>query len=167
MDNSIFEKLYSNYVNQVFLFLLKLCCNYDLAEDLTQETFLKAYQNIDDFRGDCKLYVWLCQIGKNLFYNHLKKESHLYSFKEISLSSIVSNMEEGILNKIVASDILRILSTIAEPYQTVFILRTLMQCSYTEIGINYSKTDVWARVTYYRAKNKLQEKLREEKAYEM
>ena len=61
MNNSEFELVYQKYAKQLFYFLLKLCGDYDMAEDLAQETFMRAYQSIDSFRGDCRLDVWLCR----------------------------------------------------------------------------------------------------------
>ena len=59
-----FEAVYEELFPQVYRYLLVLCGDRDLAEELAQETFFQAIQHIDSFRGDCKLYVWLCQIGK-------------------------------------------------------------------------------------------------------
>ena len=77
MNNSEFELVYQKYAKQLFYFLLKLCGDYDMAEDLAQETFMRAYQSIDSFRGDCRLDVWLCKIGKNLFYNQQRRDDRL------------------------------------------------------------------------------------------
>ena len=52
-----FEAVYEELFPQVYRYLLVLCGDRDLAEELTQETFFQAIQHIDSFRGDCKLYV--------------------------------------------------------------------------------------------------------------
>ena len=65
MENETFSKIYEDYARQVFHFLLKLSGNYDTAEELTQETFVKAYLSLDGFRGECRLFVWLCQNSPN------------------------------------------------------------------------------------------------------
>ncbi|WP_371320126.1 sigma-70 family RNA polymerase sigma factor [Chengkuizengella axinellae] len=72
-----FDKIYTNYVNDVFKYLMILTKNSDLAEELTQETFYKAYKNIDHFQGKSKMSVWLCQIAKNNYYSYLKKEKRI------------------------------------------------------------------------------------------
>ena len=53
-----FEAVYEELFPQVYRYLLVLCGDRDLAEELAQETFFQAIQHIDSFRGDCKLYVW-------------------------------------------------------------------------------------------------------------
>jgi len=45
-----------------------------LAKDLTQETFLKAYESMERFDGSCKISTWLCQIAKHLLYRHWERE---------------------------------------------------------------------------------------------
>ena len=72
-----FEEIYSLYFNDVYLFILALSKNPDIAEEITQETFFKALKNINKFKGDCSIKTWLCQIGKNTYLSHLKKQKHL------------------------------------------------------------------------------------------
>lgn len=67
------EELYRENAELVYRFLSKLCGDRALAEELTQETFLQAYKSIDYFDGNCKISVWLCQIGKHLYYQYLRK----------------------------------------------------------------------------------------------
>ena len=69
-----FERIYQEYFDQVFLYIRRLSGDVHLAEDITSETFCKALRSIDGFRGDCDIRVWLCQIAKNCYYSHLKKE---------------------------------------------------------------------------------------------
>lgn len=68
-----FEEIYAKYYPQIYLFLLKLCEDEHLAEEITQETFFRVLKKIDSYRGDCKLSVWMCQIAKNTYYSHLRK----------------------------------------------------------------------------------------------
>lgn len=68
-----FEDLYKVYYPQVYQYILKLCQDEMLAEEITQETFFKVLKSADSFRGQCKFSVWLCQIAKNTFYSYLLK----------------------------------------------------------------------------------------------
>ena len=68
-----FEKIYSEYYDRVFRYVLALCGNELWADEVTQEAFFKALQSIDTFRGECKLSVWLCQIARNTFYTAAKR----------------------------------------------------------------------------------------------
>ena len=72
------EKIYEKYMPQVYRFLFSLCRDPHLTEELTQETFFQALKSIDHFRGDCKLYVWLCAIAKNLWYREMRKKEREY-----------------------------------------------------------------------------------------
>ena len=67
-------EIYRKYMPQVYNFLFSLCHDAHLSEELTQETFFQALKSIDSFRGDCKIYVWLCSIAKHLWYKELKKK---------------------------------------------------------------------------------------------
>ena len=66
-------------------FVLTLCKDESLAEEITQETFFKALKKIDSFSGDCKINVWLCQIAKNTYYTLAKKQTRYadYSLEQI------------------------------------------------------------------------------------
>lgn len=75
MDNNDFEIIYKKYVSKVFSFILKLSGNYYVAEEITQETFVRAYISLPSYRGECRLEVWLCQIAKNLFFDYIKQSS--------------------------------------------------------------------------------------------
>lgn len=52
-----FESLYRDYYQKVYAFLNRMCADGDLAEDLTQETFLQAYKSLYKFRGECEVYL--------------------------------------------------------------------------------------------------------------
>lgn len=67
------QEVYEQYFTVVYRYLLSLSHNTHIAEEVTQKTFFKALKKIDDFRGDCDLRVWLCQISKNTYYDYLKK----------------------------------------------------------------------------------------------
>src|SRR6476660_1911016 len=84
------SEIYKSYANEVKKFLICLTSNVDLAEELTQETFYQAVKSIERYNGECKMSVWLCQIAKHTYYNHLKKE------KRQSHMSVEQMMEMGL-----------------------------------------------------------------------
>ena len=109
-----FHQIYITYADTVKKFLVCLTHNYDLAEELMQETFYQAYKSIDRYNGKCKMSVWLCQIAKHVFYDYLKKQTkHLTvsveAQAELSLEPISEDMdvEEHVLNKMRAERIRR------------------------------------------------------------
>lgn len=71
------ESLYREYAKQVYKYLFTLCHNADLAEELTQETFYRALKSSKNYDGTCKIYVWLCQIGKHVWYQELDRQRRL------------------------------------------------------------------------------------------
>lgn len=79
------EQIYQAHARTVYKFLLSQCHDADLAEELTQETFYQAVRSIDRFNGSCKVSVWLCQIAKHLWYQHLRKRKPEEPLPEDSL----------------------------------------------------------------------------------
>lgn len=98
-----FETIYRENAFVIMKFLLKLGCVYEVAEDIVQDTFVKAITYIDSFKGESSLTTWLCQIARNTY-------------------------------------------------------RVLLGNDYSQIASRYNKSESWARVTFYRAKLKIQEK---------
>lgn len=153
-----FDKIYSDYFSEVYKFVLSLCQNPILAEEITQEAFFKALKNIDSFKGDCKLNTWLCKIAKNTFYSHVKKHNRqVDGLPGIIISN--ENIEERFADKETAYAIHKVLHKLNEPYKEVFWLRTFGELSFAQIGALFDKTENWARVTYYRAKILIKEEL--------
>ena len=92
-----FTRLYQEHFQDVYRFLLALSRDEAIAEEMTQETFCKAFQHIDGFRGQCKLKVWLCQIAKNTYFSYTQKEKRRRSFSLLEQQTAVENVEEYVL----------------------------------------------------------------------
>ena len=150
-----FEKIYVRYFNDVFLFLKKLSKDESIAEEITTETFFKAMRSIETFRGETDIRVWLCQIAKNCYFSHLKKQQKIIDIDEVEFTDSKSTIEEQILNQSDAMQIHRLLHDLAEPYKEVFMLRVFGELSFKQIADIFQKTDNWACVTYHRARNKI------------
>lgn len=156
------EMIYQEHGNGVYFFLLSLCRDAVLAEELTQETMLRAIMNIHSFRGDAKMTSWLFQIAKNLYYEHQKKSKRTISLEDAAISpdsgvDLASDLED----KDTAARILYHLHELDEPYKEVFTLHALGEVPLTQISRLFGKSDSWARVTYYRAKAMIIDKLKE------
>jgi RNA polymerase sigma-70 factor (ECF subfamily) len=150
-----FDEIYKLYANDVFKYLICLTADENLAEELTQETFFKAYRNIDGFEGKCKMSVWLCQIAKNSYYTYIKKEKSKSG--EIIDENIISeiNVQEEYIQGHDVLTLHKILHGLEEPYKEVFTLKHFGELSYAQISEIFGKSESWARVTYYRAKEKI------------
>jgi len=154
MEN--FQQVYEMYFQDVYKYVLSLSRDADVAEEVTQETFFKALRKIDTFRGQCRLYVWLCQIAKNTYFTYQKKQSRETKEPEAAFRP---GLEERLLEEESAFEIHRVLHKLPEPYKEVFSLRVFGQLCYEQIGILFGKTESWARVTYHRARMKIKEEL--------
>ena len=86
------EKIYVEYFEPVYKFLISLGCDIHSAEEITQETMFIAIQKIDSFKENCKLSVWLCQIAKNLYFKK-RKEGKKFVSDEMLDSIAVSETE--------------------------------------------------------------------------
>lgn len=149
-----FDNLYNTYFQDVYKFIYKLSSDPELSEDITQETFIKAIKNIKNFNGDCKISVWLCQIAKNTYFSQLKKNSRI---KTTSIEEINElSFEFDFTSRESLLEIHKILHNLPEPYKEVFTLKTFGDLSLSEISRLFEKSESWARVTYLRAKQKLQ-----------
>lgn len=70
------DDIFQDYGELVYRYLLRLCGDKDLAEELMQETFYQAVKSADRFDGSCKVSTWLCQIAKHMWYRELRKKKH-------------------------------------------------------------------------------------------
>ena len=150
-----FEKIYIRYFNDVFLFLKKLSKDESIAEEITSETFFKAMRSIDTFRGETDIRVWLCQIAKNCYFSHLKRQQKFVDLNDLEVANNKDTIEEQILSRSDVMRIHRLLHNLAEPYKEVFMLRVFGELSFKQIADIFQKTDNWACVTYHRARNKI------------
>lgn len=151
-----FEKIYSDYYDTVFRYVLSLCRDGCFAEEIVQEAFFKALKSIDSYRGDCKMSVWLCQIAKNTFLTLEKRRSRTAELP-LELIPTDDSFEQRIFDKDEALTIHRLLHALEEPYKEVFWMRTFGEMSFKDIADIFGKTESWARVTYHRAKMKIRE----------
>lgn len=156
MSEIEFEEVFKMYFSDVYKYVLSLCHDKDIAEEVTQETFFKAMRTIDRFNGTCKLYVWLCQIAKNTYFTLQKKHKGTVSEVDIFFSDKL-DIESDYLSKEAVQRLHILLHDMKEPYKEVFTLRLFGELSFAQIGSLFDKSDSWARVIFYRAKKKLQE----------
>lgn len=147
------EQLYLENYPVVYGYLLSLCGNPAVAEDLVSETFLRAMEKIHAFDGGCKPSTWLCAIGRNLYLNERKRLARhmpLESLEELS----APGFEEPVLEKLHAREILYRAGRLEEPQRQVFFMR-VAGAAFRDIGDALGKTETWARVTFFRTKTKL------------
>ena len=148
------EHIYRQYAQTVYGFLLSRAGNPYLAEELTQETFYRAIKASNTYRGEGSVCTWLCGIAKRVWYEYLRKqkqESPLDEAGEIQASSV----EEEVFGKWDSMEVLKALHNLKDPMREVMYLRLSGNLSFAQIGEILDKSENWARVTFYRAKEKL------------
>lgn len=150
------EELYKENIKIVYHFLYTLCHEESLAEELTQETFLKAYQSIGRYDGSCKISTWLCSIAKNTYHQYLSKNSRQV-LKDFTMEEEISEItpEREVLAKIELLDVLKLMQNLPERMREVMYLRITGALTFKEIGEILGKSENWARVNYYRGKERI------------
>ena len=153
------EKMYEEYFETVYKYLFCLTHNNDISEELTQETFYKAVIKINTYKGECKLSVWLCQIAKNLWFDECRKNKRIKNLSEDALLNIEqkNTIEEEVISTDEKLNLYRKMQKLDDKTREVMYLRISGELSFKEIGIILNKTENWARVIFYRGKNKLKE----------
>lgn len=153
-----FQEIYETYSRPVYRFLLALTRNETMAEDLLQDVFYQALLHIDRFEGRSSLYTWLCQIGKNAWLKECRRDKR----QELCPMEEVANMaasgptpEEQAIQREQLMRVRQAVLRLSDPYKDVFILHTYGEIKLKEIAEMYEKSEAWARVTYYRAKQRI------------
>ncbi len=154
-----FEKAFEQNRELVFKFLLKLSCDVSLAEELTQETFFRAYMNYAGLREREKISSWLMQVAKNTYFAWFNEHKKISEYDD-ALVTDEGNVEDEFTQKELGEQALKCLHELGEPYKEVFMLCVFGGLSLTDISKLFGKSESWARVTFYRAKQKLSEGLR-------
>lgn len=155
------DAAYKDYANYVFKFLMTLCMEEHTAEELTQETFYQAVRTSNKYDGSCKISTWLCQIAKHLWYQELdrRKKKQAEPLSELtaaeSFPSDGPTPEQALSIKNEKMVLFRRVHLLSDIEKEVVLLRLTGAFSFKEIGDIVEKTENWARVTFYRAKQKI------------
>lgn len=152
------DEIYQSYAQTVYKYLLSLSRDADTAEELTAETFYQAYRSIHRYNGECKMVVWLCQIGKHLWYREIDRRK---KYRSVCLDDVSEVEDSKVTPDAQVSDgqmkvnLYRQLHNLDESTREVMYLRLMGDLSYKEIGDILGKSENWSRVTFYRGKEKL------------
>ena len=157
-----FEEIYAQYFKQVYSFILSLSRNTFTAEEITQETFFRVMENPDAFQGNSSINTYLCSIARNLYVSSVRKHKYESQDTELESKSDGTDIEDALIKRDMEQKIHLLLHHMEEPYKEVFTLRVFGDLSYEDIGALFEKNVNWARVTYFRARQKLQQMLKEE-----
>lgn len=159
------EEIYKRYSKLVYNYLYSLTKNVELSEELMQETFYSAIKGLKNFKNECTLSVWLCQIAKNKWKNYIKKSNKI---KQISLDDTIdkilieSYFEENLDNDVQIIELYKKIHKLDETSKEVFYLKLRGDLTFKQIAEIFGKSEEWARVTFYRGKLKLKEEFKNE-----
>ena len=159
MEKEAFEKLYETYYMRVYSYVMTLAKKQHIAEEITQETFYRAFTAKSTFRGKSNALTWLCAIAKNLFRDEMRRQSKNAEAAPDTSASGGVDIQSEVEDHDASYRIHLALNELEEPYRKVFGLRIFGELSFREIGSVCGRTENWARVTYHRAKLKLQERM--------
>ena len=152
------KQIYEEYFETVNKYLFCLTHDNDISEELTQETFYKAVQKIDTYKGKCKMSVWLCQIAKHLWYDQCRKNKKVINIEE---NLFDAQAPESTESQVISNDekisLYKKMQKLDEKTREVIYLRITGELSFKEIATILNKTENWARITFYRGKSKLNE----------
>ncbi len=151
-------RLYETCYMRVFSYVMTLSGDRSLAEELTQETFYRAFARQREFRGESDEVTWLCAIAKNLFADEKRRANRRGEIPE-DLPDQSKSVAKTVEDQDSSFRIHMALHQLEEPHREVFELRVFGELSFREIGVIFGKTENWARVTYHRARIRLQERV--------
>ena len=159
MDAQASEKMYEAYYMRVYSYAVTISGSRELAEEITQETFYRAMTKSASFRREADEVTWLCTIAKNLFYDEKRRQKKTGPIPE-DVESEGKSIEQIAADRDSSFRVHLALHALEEPYREIFELRVFGELGFKDIGTIFGKTENWARVTYHRARLKLQERMR-------
>jgi RNA polymerase sigma-70 factor, ECF subfamily len=170
-DTTAFNELVRRYEGKIFRLAQHVTQNREDAEDVLQETFLKAYEHLDQFKGDSKFYTWIVRIAVNQALMKLRRRK---SDKSVSLDETIDTGEDTVTREIAAWDedpeqrfsrdelgsILDSAVQSLEPlYRSVFVLRDIEELSTEETAEALGLSIPAVKSRLLRARLQLREKL--------
>ncbi len=155
------DEIYQAHAKTVYKYLLTHTQSHDLAEELTQETFYQAVKSIGRFDGSCQISTWLCAIAKNQWLSYQRKHPHTEQWEDKAdeLKLAKASAENEVMEAQLRVELMRKLHECPEPFREVLYLRIFGNLSFREIGEIMEKTENWARVTFYRGKERLRKEM--------
>lgn len=150
------DEIYERYANLIKNYIFSITENEELAEEIMQETFIVAINQIGKFRGECEISVWLRSIAKKILYKETKKNNskNMVPIDELELKDS-KNIEEDYIRNNHKLKIYEALQKLDDNTREVMYLRITGELTFKEIGQILNKSENWARVTFFRGKQKL------------
>lgn len=150
------KEIYKKYANLIKQYIFLITGSLELSEEIMQETFVIAIEQIHKFRGDCEISVWLRSIAKKVLYKNTKKNkiNNTVTIDEIELTDS-KNIEEEYINHNSKLKLYEFLQKLDANTREVMYLRLMGDLTFKEIGKILHRNENWARVTFFRGRQKL------------
>ena len=147
------EVLYQMYREDVYRYVLLLCtCPAD-AEDIVQNTFIRAMNGLGGFRGGSQIKTWLLAIARREVYRFAAKHPPVAGLDQLPEAETAVCIEETVVNRQEGRKVLAYIEACPEPKRSLLAFRLVNGLPFTEVGQILGKTDTWCRVTFLRAHN--------------
>ena len=165
-DVNAFEKLVTEYEKAVYAIALRMTGNAEDAADMTQETFIKAYNSLQSFRGDSKFSVWLYRIASNVCLDFLRSRSRKPTVSlsveddegeetELDIADESQSPEQLLERGLTRDAVRRGLETLPPDYRQILLLREIQGLSYEEIADTLSIEVGTVKSRIFRARKRL------------
>ncbi|MDU4890395.1 MAG: sigma-70 family RNA polymerase sigma factor [Clostridium sp.] len=162
IENNALTIIYEKYSKRLYLYLLSLCHNQQLAEDLMQETFIKAFMSLDEVSDG--IVQWLYKVAKNLFIDTLRKNKNIISEDEFDVKTISDKTD--ILKELIAKERNRRLYYVIQQLpikeRELITLYYFGELKQEDIAQQMSLTHGAVRTSLFRIKKKLLKIMEEE-----
>ncbi|MCM8818385.1 MAG: RNA polymerase sigma factor [Candidatus Omnitrophica bacterium] len=164
-DKKIFEEYYITHANKIYSVVYRMVNNHQDAIDIVQEVFLRAYKNMDSFKGLSKFSTYLYRIALNLTYDFLRKKKkgrkiENLDHEDFSFYSFNTNFEKNLYDDQIVEDIKKEIENLTDKQKTIFILKTYEELTYEEIARILRKRVGTIKATYFQSLQKIRENLK-------
>ena len=159
----LLKKIYEEYKQDVFLYLVSLTHDTSLSEDLVSETFIGTIKSLHKVKGESTIKTWLFSIARNKWYEYLRKEKPTVSLDDLAYNYLLSDydLEDLLIKKELSNKILTLLKSESPRTEDIILMR-IKGYSYFEIGKKHNISESSARVIDYRTKKKIKDILAKE-----
>lgn len=157
------EQIMESYGEDVWQYAFFITKKHDLADDIAQEVFIKAYKAIASFRGESTLKTWLLKITRNCAYTQLRKSffRHSLLMQNVNDSSESLSAEEQYLEKEFVHDIWSKVMQLSRKYREVIVLSAHYHLTMEEMAETLQISTATIKTRLHRARKALFKKMKE------
>ena len=164
-DRAAFNQIVRDNQERVYWVIRRMVRDHDEALDIAQDVFIKAYQKLDSFRGDAKIFTWLYRIAVNLSLNHVRKSRRrsFFSLSDADSDLVRDDSDPGqqVENSEMRGLIDRAIETLPEKQRAVFVLRYFEELPYEEISTILKTSTGGLKANYHHAVRKIERYVKE------